>query len=191
LNAVLESRGATALVLAASAPRNAASDACMAWLISHGARRDVALSAAAAAGAPEVCQRLLGSGAQAVSRSVEGRTPLHAAVEAPRNAVEVVRLMLECGASPNAPAANGDTPLHVAAARGAAELVDLLIAAGADVGAVNSKSATPLHSAARAGQLEAAVRLVRAGASCHPGRGTGAAADDVIRLLARKGGYKV
>jgi hypothetical protein len=63
--------------------------------------------------------------------------------------------------------------------------------AGADVHARNLKSWAPIHSAASAGHLEAALRLVVAGATWRPTRGAGAGDADAIRLLMRKGGYKV
>lgn len=63
--------------------------------------------------------------------------------------------------------------------------------AGADILARNLKSWAPIHSAANAGHLEAALRLVLAGASWRPGRGPGSTDADVIKMLVRKGGYKV
>jgi hypothetical protein len=62
----------------------------------------------------------------------------------------------------------------------------------------NHKSCGPIQSAASAGQLEATLQLVRVGASWRPVRGlAGAAAaaapadTDIVRMLARKAGYKV
>lgn len=91
---------------------------------------------------PAKVKLLLMKGAGVDAKTVDGRTPLHAAALLPAGA-PVVRLLLEVGADVDARTITGETPLFGAAAA-ALENARLLLDTGATPKAVSQTGATPL-----------------------------------------------
>lgn len=88
---------------------------------------------------------LLAAGASPDS-SIDGKTPLHAAIYAGN--ITAVDLLLKYHANPSlADPSTEFTPLHMAAASGSLAIVQRLLAAGAEVNALNVDGFTPLDMA--------------------------------------------
>lgn len=92
-----------------------------------GDRRETALHIAVRAGAPDVAELLLTSGAPLEATCTEGFTPVHAAAHAGR--VDTLRLLLAARADPRAMTHRGDRPLHLAALSGSEAAIRLLLEA--------------------------------------------------------------
>lgn len=118
--------------------------------------------AVAANSSPDVVLALLEAGAD-VNAQVEGKTPLHMALEAAEP--DVVEVLLERGAEVNAGADGGKAPLRTALWAADPDVVEMLLHRGAEANARWSDGATPLHEAAARGPPLAVVELlVQAGA---------------------------
>jgi len=94
-------------------------------------------------------ERLLQGGADLVEADVEGNTPLHVAVEAPRNEVATVQYLLTAGLDPNARNHIDATPLHFVSLRKNSHrsIANLLLEAGAQIDAVTYAGKSTLHFA--------------------------------------------
>jgi ankyrin repeat protein len=92
------------------------------------------------------------------AKDLEGKTPLHAAVEAgcAANAVELIK----AGADPNAKDKLGHTPLRAACARGNAGLARELVALGANPAAQDNSGDTPVHAAAGNGDPATVLAVI-------------------------------
>jgi ankyrin repeat protein len=132
-------------------------------LLTEGSELDV--SEAAAIGADDRLQQLLGEDAGAAARrSPDGFTPLHLAAFFGNE--QAVRLLLAAGADVSVAADNPShvLPLHSAVARDNASIANLLVEAGADVRAKQEGGWTPLHAAAKDGSSEIVDLLLQHGA---------------------------
>jgi ankyrin repeat protein len=105
---------------------------------------------------------LLGRNTDANTRSMDGGTALHLAVE--REDAAMVDLLLRSGA--NAKAANryGITPLYIAAINSNGAIIEKLLNAGADANTTMPDGETVLMTAARTGKVDALKVLVARGA---------------------------
>ncbi len=135
-------------------------------------------------------------GAQQLSDSADGMTPLHRA--AGRGDVAAAVQLIKAGAQLEARTRVGDyTPLHVASKEGHGAIVQALLDAGGNAKAVTTSKTTALHLAAGAGSVDAVAALLDHGADVNAGEGAWgqtplifAAANnrvDAIRLLIKRG----
>jgi len=108
-----------------------------------------ALHLAASHGFRDICDRLLGVGADPSATDRRGRMALHHAAEG--NHVEVANLLLTFGSKPSGPDEIGNSPLHLAAERGFLTLADVLVRFSADVNASRRDGRVPAHMAAKGG----------------------------------------
>jgi ankyrin repeat protein len=144
---------------------------------------------------PAKVKLLLMIGADVNAKTVDGRTPLHAASALPTGAA-VVRLLLEVGADVDSRTIVGNTPLFGAVSAGAenarllldkganpnavsqtgatplmavrsSDVVSLLVSRGADVKARSKRGETPLADAAGRGDLDAVKLLLSKGADAN------------------------
>ncbi|MGC9119700.1 MAG: ankyrin repeat domain-containing protein, partial [Thermoproteus sp.] len=124
---------------------------------------DDALIAAALAGAVDVAEVLLDTGADPNARGADGRTPLFIAVMF--NYLGLAELLLKRGANVNAKDGAGMTPLHAAFLdECCAECVELLLKHRANPNAKDNQKLTPLDYAARGGCAREFELLLRHGA---------------------------
>jgi len=121
-----------------------------------------ALHLASAGGFVQICDRLLGVGADPNAMDKQGRMPLHAATEG--NRVEVVSLLLNFGSMPSGQDKAGAAALHLAAEGGLLAAADLLVRFAADVNMRRSDGRVPLHLAAAAGHDVVCQLLLAQGA---------------------------
>lgn len=108
-----------------------------------------ALHLAAGRGFRNICDRLLGVGADPNAVDRKGRMALHRAAE--DNHVEVANLLLSFGSAHSGQDKAGLAPLHLAAERGLLTMADLLVRFAADVTARRRDGRTALHVAAKGG----------------------------------------
>lgn len=94
-------------------------------------------------------ERLLQGGASVDELDVEGNTPLHVAVEAPRNEVAIVQSLLAAGLDPNARNNIAATPLHFVSLRKSNQrgIANLLMEGGAEIDATTLAGKSALHFA--------------------------------------------
>lgn len=94
-------------------------------------------------------ERNLLNGANVAEVDVEGNTPLHVAVEAPRNETATVQCLLEHGADPNSVNYLGATPLHYVCLRKTNHrgIANILLENGAIINAATVAGKTALHFA--------------------------------------------
>jgi len=140
---------------------------------------------------PMQAKLLLLHGADVNAKTVDGRTPLHAAAMLPM-AGRVVTLLLEVGADVDARAMTGATPLLGAAAAGLENTL-LLLDHGADPNIPSQNGATPLMAArsaevvwvlvAKGARINARSKRGETALAAAAGRGD----DDSVKLLLSKG----
>eukprot|EP00929_Paragymnodinium_shiwhaense_P119736 TRINITY_DN91636_c0_g1_i1.p1 TRINITY_DN91636_c0_g1~~TRINITY_DN91636_c0_g1_i1.p1 ORF type:complete len:390 (+),score=75.71 TRINITY_DN91636_c0_g1_i1:159-1328(+) len=94
-------------------------------------------------------ERQLQAGANIEECDIEGNTPLHVAVEAPKNEIATVQTLLENGANPNAVNYLGATPLHYVCLRKSnwRGVANILLEMAAQIDAQTLGGKTPLHFA--------------------------------------------
>lgn len=95
-------------------------------------------------------ERQLQAGANIHETDVEGNTPLHVAVEAPKNEIATVQCLLENGANANAGNFIGAAPLHYVCLRKSNQrgVANLLLENGANINAQTLAAKSALHFAA-------------------------------------------
>ncbi|KAJ1494775.1 ankyrin repeat-containing domain protein [Baffinella frigidus] len=129
-------------------------------------------------GSEKMVRLLLENRACVSAATIDGETPLHAAVaDQVRDdfPTRTVQLLLEHGASLSAKTIAGETPLHTAAANawGHEAEARLMLQKGASVSARNQRGETPLHLAAFAANQEVVEQLLQRGASVQATTNTG------------------
>jgi ankyrin repeat protein len=94
-------------------------------------------------------ERLLQAGANVNELDIEYNTPLHVAVEAPRNEVATLQCLLEYGADPNAVNYIGATPLHYVCLRKSNHrgIANILLENGALINSTTLAGKSALHFA--------------------------------------------
>lgn len=94
-------------------------------------------------------ERQLQAGANIAETDIEGNTPLHVAVEAPKNEIATVQCLLENGANANATNFLGATPLHYVCLRKSNQrgMANLLLENGALIDSQTLAGKTSLHFA--------------------------------------------
>jgi len=107
---------------------------------------------------------LVAHGASLESRDLEGRTPLHQAVNGRR--LWVVRKFVDFQKDLDVKDSTGATPLHLAVLSSAEDIVEDLVLAGAGVNCVDNTGQTPLHIAARLLSHEILQFLLAHGGDC-------------------------
>ena len=138
---------------------------------------------------------LLGRGANANAKVVEGRTPLFLATQL-GNPYGVMRALLEHGADPNLASAAGQTPLMISATRGDLEAITLLLGAKAEINARNGAGETALMAAATDGNPIVVRYLLERGADAKAlskrnesalGNAATSGNEETVRLLLDRG----
>lgn len=97
----------------------------------------------------ELVKFLLENGANVMTKSDVGSTPLHSATD--RGDLEIAEMLIAHGADVNARITGGTTPLHSAAWNGDSNMMKLLLSKGAEADAKRSDGLTPLINAAGPG----------------------------------------
>lgn len=94
-------------------------------------------------------ERQLQAGASVMETDVEGNTPLHVAVEAPKNEIATVQCLLEHGADANAVNVIGATPLHYVCMRkiNYRGVANILLENAAQINRQTVHGKSPLHFA--------------------------------------------
>ena len=113
----------------------------------------------------QICQIFLHYGTSIHTSDVNGRLPLHNAIEFGQ--MDVVDLLLsqeDYKATLDVGDKTGMVPLHVAASKNQCEIIILLLKKGASINAMDTHKATPLHFACFAGYSEAVETLLLHGA---------------------------
>jgi len=133
-------------------------------------------------------ERLLQEGARTDEVDVEGNTPLHVAVEAPRNEVATVQCLLAAGLDPNARNHIAATPLHFVSLRKGSQrsIANLLLEGGAEIDASTLAGKTTLHFACESQLPELVETLCLFGADTNLQDQEGNTAMHLV--LARPGG---
>jgi len=95
-------------------------------------------------------EKQLQAGATVDETDAEGNTPLHVAVEAPKNEIATVQCLLEAGANANATNYIGACPLHYVCLRKSNQrgVANILLEQGANINAQTVAGKTALHFAA-------------------------------------------
>ena len=109
----------------------------------------------------QICQTFLQNGASIHIPDVNGRLPLHSAIEFGQ--MDVVDLLLsqeDSKAALDVGDKTGMVPLHIAASTNQCEIIILLLKKGASINAVDIHKAAPLHFACFAGYSEAVKTLL-------------------------------
>ena len=106
---------------------------------------------------------LLARNADVNSRSMDGGTALHLAVE--QENAPMVDLLLRSGANARASNRYGVTPLYIATVNSNAAIIERLVSAGADPNTAMADGETVLMTAARTGKVEALKVLIARGAN--------------------------
>jgi uncharacterized protein len=119
-----------------------------------------ALHLASYFGYAPVVARLIRAGAsvRALSRNVQGNSPLHAGL-AGRGSMAVIATLLAAGSDPCLLDAQGVAPIHLAGARGDQEAAELLLACGADKAVTMPDGRTAADYATERGHAEMAAWL--------------------------------
>lgn len=114
-----------------------------------GSRQNLVLIPLCRKGERAQIERHLKSGAFVGETDFEGNTPLHVAVEAPRNEIATVQCLLEFGADPNAVNYLGAAPLHYVCLRKSnyRGIANILLENGAYIDCPTLAGKTPLHFA--------------------------------------------
>lgn len=101
-------------------------------------------------------ERHLKTGASLEEVDIEGNTPLHVAVEAPRNELATVQCLLEHGANVNASNFINAAPLHYVCLRKGnhRSIANILLESGAEIDRPTLTGKTPLHFACEEQQPE-------------------------------------
>mmetsp|Transcript_44481 Transcript_44481/g.96775 ORF Transcript_44481/g.96775 Transcript_44481/m.96775 type:complete len:342 (-) Transcript_44481:107-1132(-) len=101
-------------------------------------------------------EKCLQAGAYVNETDVEGNTPLHVAVEAPRNEIATLQCLLEMGAEINLVNYLGAAPLHYVCLRRQNQrgVANILLENGADIHSQTLAGKTPLHFACEHQSLE-------------------------------------
>ncbi|XP_065200755.1 uncharacterized protein LOC135831864 [Planococcus citri] len=128
------------------------------------------VNAAASKGDLRTVERLLQDGADVSDKDIEGRTPLHFAVNGGH--VDVVNMLLRNEADVTSTTNKGNTTLHMAASKGHKEIVEILLQ-GVVRDQLNefinaktiSAGTTSLHVAAKSGFIEIVACLLKHGAT--------------------------
>lgn len=94
-------------------------------------------------------ERQLEAGAPIGEQDVEGNTPLHVAVEAPKNEIATMQCLFENGANANVANFIGATPLHYVCLRKSNQrgVANILLENGADINAQTLAGKSALHFA--------------------------------------------
>jgi len=94
-------------------------------------------------------ERQVQAGASVEETDIEGNTPLHVAVEAPRNEIATVQCLLELGANINAVNILGAAPLHYVCLRRSNHrgIANILLENGAAIDSQTHAGKSPLHFA--------------------------------------------
>eukprot|EP00928_Gymnodinium_smaydae_P091802 TRINITY_DN75545_c0_g1_i1.p1 TRINITY_DN75545_c0_g1~~TRINITY_DN75545_c0_g1_i1.p1 ORF type:complete len:396 (+),score=78.27 TRINITY_DN75545_c0_g1_i1:98-1189(+) len=133
-------------------------------------------------------ERQLAAGHSINETDAAGNTPLHAAVEAPKNEIATVQCLLENGADANAANYLGATPLHYVSLRKSnyRGITNILLENGAAINAATLAGATALHVACENQLQELVETLCLFGADVNALDENGSA--PVHLLLSREGG---
>ncbi|XP_068761069.1 transient receptor potential cation channel subfamily A member 1-like [Montipora capricornis] len=111
-------------------------------------------------GADEACRLLIQRGAQVLTKSCIGQSPLHYAAR--KGHLRVVEVLLTEGEVPvNLEDNDKATPLHAAAQAGKTQVIQKLVLHGGDLSLRDNDGYTPFHLAAREGHLEAFTDMLR------------------------------
>jgi len=111
-----------------------------------------------------IIDMLVVHGASLESRDLEGRTPLHQAVN--RCHLCIVQIFVSFQKDLDVKDSTGATPLHLAVLSSAEDIVEELVLAGAGVNCVDNTGQTPLHIAARLLSHEILQFLLAHGGDC-------------------------
>lgn len=106
-------------------------------------------------------ERQLQAGVSIQETDIEGNTPLHVAVEAPKNEIATVQCLLENGANANATNFLGATPLHYVCLRKSNQrgMANMLLENGAMIDSQTLAGKTALHFASES-QLPELVEVL-------------------------------
>ena len=126
-----------------------------------------ALARCARSQAVNVARLLLGQGADAETRDINGSTALH--LSSSMGSLEATMLLLEHGVTVDVRNSNAQTPLHCALAPwgGSVDVTRMLLEHGADVNCQDNDGSSPLHLSCYKSSLEDTRLLLEHGAKIH------------------------
>jgi len=112
-------------------------------------------------------ERVIQEGASVAEMDIEGNTPLHVAVEAPKNEIATVQCLLEQGANINALNCLGAAPLHYVCLRRSNHrgIANILLENGAAIDCQTTAGKSPLHFACEQQNAELVEVLLVFGAN--------------------------